>query len=79
MNIGLILPLGYGVECQTNKTGFSSKNSVYRARYVSYYRSQRLDGEMVSNQIQGAIKASLSQIMEGMKELNWDGREIKHS
>lgn len=44
---------------------------------MSYYRSQRLDGEMVSNQIQGEIKGSLVQIMKRMKEVNRDGRAIK--
>jgi len=34
---------------------------------------------MVSNRIQGAIKGSLGWTLEGMKEVNWDGREIKGS
>ena len=46
---------------------------------MSFYISQRLNGEVASNRIEGAIKGSLCQIMEGMKEVNWDGREIKGS
>jgi len=46
---------------------------------MSYYKSQRLNGEMVSNWIQGTIKGSLGRTLEGMNEVNWDGRAIKGS
>lgn len=46
---------------------------------MSYCKSQNLNGEMVSNWIQGAIKGSLGQTLEGMKEFNRDEREIKGS
>jgi len=46
---------------------------------MSYYRFQKLDGEVVSNRIQEAIKGFLCQIIKRMKEFNWDGREIKGS
>lgn len=34
---------------------------------------------MASNWIQGEIKGSLGQNLEGMREVNQDGREIKGS
>ena len=46
---------------------------------MSYCRSQRLNGGMASNRIQGAIKGSLGWTLEGMKEVNQDGRAIKGS
>ena len=46
---------------------------------MSFCRSQRLNGEVASNRIQGEIKGSLGSIMEGMKEVNRDGRAIKGS
>jgi len=41
---------------------------------MSYYISQRLEGEIVSNRIQGEIKGSLGQIMKRSErgQLGWE-------
>jgi len=69
------------MESNIKQTGLDQalKDSVSRARYVSFCRSQRLDGGVASNQMQGSINGSLGRIMEGMKEFNRDGREVKGS
>ena len=79
MKRGLLLPLGYGINIKQTGLDQALKHSFYMARQVNFCRSQRLNGEVASNQIQGAIKGSLGWIMKGMKEVNRDGRAIKDS
>lgn len=79
MNRGLLLPVGYGVNIRQTRLDQALKDNVYMERQVSFCISQRLNGEVATNWIQGAVKVSLGQIMEGMKEVNRDRREIKGS